>query len=134
MQSAPAQCRPTVPRGRPRKEDNAMLELQVRRGELMRAMFTMGPALRRLSCSENQMVRADVRLVVASLAKFQSQAEHRENVAGAAEGRTENSHVGVCWKKIGGLEGPGRRFCRFRSGVWGPGTIVRSISLRARSK
>lgn len=75
--SAPATCRPPVRLGRPRKEHNAMMELQVRSGEFTRMLFKVGPPLRRLSMSDNQMVRSDVRLIVAQLAKLSLQDQHR---------------------------------------------------------
>lgn len=77
MISAPASCRVPARKGRPRKEDNAMLELLVRQGELKRAIFSMGPPLRRLSTSDNQMVRADVRLIAAQLARLALQDQNR---------------------------------------------------------
>lgn len=77
MQSAPATCRPVARKGRPRKEDNAMLELEVRKGELKRTIISMGPSLRRLSMSENEMMRRDVRLIVAQLAKLSRQDMNR---------------------------------------------------------
>lgn len=75
MDAAPAPRARRSSMGRPRKEDNAIWELDVRKGELKRAMFRIGPSLRRIAA--DPMYRRESSVILAELARLAQQDSNR---------------------------------------------------------